>query len=795
MASNDVTQTFVADTQPWISNMQAATKASQAFRDAVNQDTQAIQTLRGAMASLPVIQLQANPSQVNAAKQAVATLGGEIQSLGTSVNTIATPWFQLNDKLKTALALATSTVGAGGKQMSQEMASAANGAGADLEALENKAEYAGKHAAASAEEASAHVSSWGSKLGAVAGFLGGPWGAAIGVGVVAVGSMIEALTHADASTQTFIDTMNQGLANVPASQGLGQLGQSVSALGQRIASVQPNLDALDNHLDHTSHEAGRALEAFGNSFKGNGNIITASGGLIAKSFDFVGAAWDDMTGHMNKGSNLQALNHQMSTLYKEQTNLVSETGTLAKQGDSVSEAMGLMDQAGVTVTDSLSTMNKKVADLVGGFKQMGVAGPVLGNSLNAVTFASQLQQAKIQQLTQGWTTFISMVTSGSSGFVSFAQQMRSIGTAASGVANSATGAKASMKGLDDASLQLRSAFTQGITSASNLENSLYTMSAAAGEGAKGTAMLERAGKDMVQQLMPMAKGSDEARAQLYALAQQAGYTGADKLSDLAKWAGKVKNPMQDLDNITSKLTLASADLAKDVSKLSNAIDTQLNGAMASAAFNAAGGQKSFDEFAKAATTSHGNLGLLHGSASDLAKELIAMTGSTTQAHNEFDVFAEKMGLSKGQADKLWKSVTSLGNALNGIHDASATVTINEIVRQSGGTVTQMATGGLVPGYGRGDIVPALLEPGEAIVPRHLVGAVAPVLAANNVPGFAAGGIVGGSVIGGRAGQPVHVHVEINGRELATAIIPDLVGAAGRYSYRNSGKATGLLRPS
>lgn len=66
----------------------------------------------------------------------------------------------------------------------------------------------------------------------------------------------------------------------------------------------------------------------------------------------------------------------------------------------------------------------------------------------------------------------------------------------------------------------------------------------------------------------------------------------------------------------------------------------------------------------------------------------------------------------------------------------------------------MQTGGMVPGSGYGDIIPAMLEPGEAIVPRYLVPLISPILAAHKVPGFggmpqssashfAAGGIAGG----------------------------------------------------
>ncbi len=48
----------------------------------------------------------------------------------------------------------------------------------------------------------------------------------------------------------------------------------------------------------------------------------------------------------------------------------------------------------------------------------------------------------------------------------------------------------------------------------------------------------------------------------------------------------------------------------------------------------------------------------------------------------------------------------------------------------------------VPGFGGGDIFPAMLEPGEAVVPKHLVPSLAPFLGANKVPGFASGGLAG-----------------------------------------------------
>ena len=75
----------------------------------------------------------------------------------------------------------------------------------------------------------------------------------------------------------------------------------------------------------------------------------------------------------------------------------------------------------------------------------------------------------------------------------------------------------------------------------------------------------------------------------------------------------------------------------------------------------------------------------------------------------------------------------------------------------------MQTGGLVPGSGSGDIIPAMLEPGEVVIPRSLVPLIAPILTAHRVPGFggmpqssashfAAGGVAGGGTITGNAGH-------------------------------------------
>ena len=78
----------------------------------------------------------------------------------------------------------------------------------------------------------------------------------------------------------------------------------------------------------------------------------------------------------------------------------------------------------------------------------------------------------------------------------------------------------------------------------------------------------------------------------------------------------------------------------------------------------------------------------------------------------------------------------------------------------------MAAGGRVPGYGGGDRFPALLEAGEAVVPKHLTPAVAPFLRAQGVPGFAAG------LVPSYTGSPGGMPGWIKGNDAATIRLID-----------------------
>ena len=112
----------------------------------------------------------------------------------------------------------------------------------------------------------------------------------------------------------------------------------------------------------------------------------------------------------------------------------------------------------------------------------------------------------------------------------------------------------------------------------------------------------------------------------------------------------------------------------------------------------------------------------------------------------------------------------------------------------------LATGGRLPGYGGGDTIPAMLEPGEAVVPKHLVAEMAPWARSRGIPGFVDGGMVGvplwqqgvpGPVNRGDWWNPID-DVTAAAKAVGGAVekVAGLVGDAAKWVYE---KGTGLLR--
>jgi hypothetical protein len=625
-------------------------------------------------------------------------------------------------------------------------------------------------------------------------------------------------TQAQASVKSFTDTMNTALGNDTASRAIVQIGSDLGELNTKINSV--NWQSVESGMD-LYHQVGTSLgyitDQIGDGLK---LLVTPGWSHITEGLSDLGNAMNVIIGGSDQAFSAQAQNNinaydgEISTLLGSQRNLFHETGNLMSQGYSYTQALGIMDLAGVKAADSFALMNQKVQNLISGYKAMSVQGGILSNSVNAVNLATDIGDSKIAALTGAWTTFFDLVSGGENGLVSFEQAIGTSGTNATGLAAALQTLNGPLTGVSTDSLAAQQAFMSAAGAAQTELNNIMQMVSVAGLGSQGTQMITQATKDMIAQMVPAAKGSSTLTTVLYALAQQGGYLGKDTLPALTQWLGKVADPSRQLQGIIGDLTGDVGNLNTDLKNLSTALGNDLTQAASQAIFYADGGQKAFDNFATALEHTGINSSQTKTTAVQLAGELIKVTGNATLAHKEFDAMAEAMGSSKGQADKLWNSVVTLAGALNKIpshvnttigvtyaitdtpppYAPGAQIPIGSLLAAKSGH----AAGGLVhgPGTSTSDSIHARLSAGEYVMQAAAVSHYGrAIFDAMNARNLASGGPVGitpgpapsvlaASGSGGGGGGTVAVNLRItntvDGDTLSTANRTAVL----RYNRRN-----------
>ncbi|HXJ27347.1 MAG TPA: hypothetical protein VNH17_16660, partial [Streptosporangiaceae bacterium] len=396
----------------------------------------------------------------------------------------------------------------------------------------------------------------------------------IGLAAAGLGILAYEFFQASNGAKDFIARLEQGLTD--------------TGIQNDMAAISGQIGNLNTEMSLASAKTGELVSGLNSSVAKSAGFfsqVLKDAPLSNKEFtDLAKGIWEGakaLAGFQSAGLSMRQNNNDIKLYRDEITKLLgaqdalfNETGLLVTQGHTWDQALALEAIAGVQWNDTADVMRQKVDNLVKGYQNMSVQGGILNNSVNAVTFATLQQQSKIKDLTDGWSAFLKLVTGGASSFITFEQQVIGIAGAAAGAADTlnisngrvsastrgvgaaAAGASTSITGLSSDSLQLRATFLQGVTDASNLQNSLLDLASASGLGAKGNDLLTQASKDAVAQLLPMAKGSTELTTTLYALAQQGGYQGADSFKELSKWVDTAsgtmhtaKDPAKQLDDI------------------------------------------------------------------------------------------------------------------------------------------------------------------------------------------------------------------------------------------------------
>lgn len=395
-----------------------------------------------------------------------------------------------------------------------------------------------------------------------------------------------------------------------------------------------------------------------------------------------------------------------------------------------------------------------------------------------------------------------------------------------------SGGVAAIDALTPAGIALNQAFTDQIGNIDKLLSSWRTAGLANNLFVQGV-------RDSIAPLVKYAAGSQEATAQLIALAQEAGYHGPNSMKELTKWLGNTKNATSDLKKITNDATLQEALLTGAMQSQGDFIANQLIGdintailkysgvaAAATAYGNAvaqfgkgsvqantaqlvlvkgivAAGQASNDtkdqigamiakilgistsdalglidqvgsnlfltgqQAQKASSTidrtflqslkligfsspginkdlqAFSNQILASGDGSDKTagarKRLIAdLVAAGVQA----DVARNLVNKLQGQIDALRGKIVPVGTNISGHGTITATQSITGGTTLKVGNLLFVARGGKVPGFGSGDIIPAMLTPGEVVIPRSMVAAGLVDHLRGKLPGFAGGGLVG-----------------------------------------------------
>lgn len=452
----------------------------------------------------------------------------------------------------------------------------------------------------------------------------------VALGAVALTGLVFWLSRSKTATDEWVTSTDKAVASA-------NNWQSIPTLFTAATQSQTKLDTATKQLTTSLDKSRQSTQGVVKDFQGMGTVA----GSQSADIDKLAGAHDRYTGQL--------------------TTEISFIDKIAERyGVSYPQAVGLATAAGVklnTLTNENSQAFKialqQVEGLGDGYKDLGQAGAALGNDVDAVNLQMEIQSTQVSKLNSAWDDFIALVTGGEQSFIKFGQDMNTLSTAA-------TTAGASMTGIDKASLALRVGFVGAVQDGNKLLDQLREQVTVTGSTEQATNQLSRAGKDLIATLLPMAAKSKDAQAQVFALAQSAGYGGVNSLKALTKWAGKegATSAEQDLSDITGKLTGEVSNLTKDYENLATVLSSDVNQIMADSILKADKAQISFLDFAqgiKQGTTDSNNF---KDAADKVIQVLLEQSNDNVpKAKAAFEAYMLQLGQTKDQADKLWTSLS------------------------------------------------------------------------------------------------------------------------------------------
>lgn len=599
-------------------------------------------------------------------------------------------------------------------------------------------------------------------LGKTAAFLTGPWGIAVGLGALALGALIIGFHGTASAAQQFITSSQNAVQSATNLNALNVIGQQMVQTNQQIASTARQLGQAQSYAAQTAQQAGGVI------------------GGVASRFDDVSARAAGAAMHVQQvGNSFQALTSYQRQLVSQNTNVISGAIAISKEfGVNFTSALGMADLAGVKLSNTTvkfgQDANQAGIQLEGlylGYQKMDQTGSTLANTMNAVNIQAGLQATKVQQVNQAWDAFINMSTGLTSAYSQFnldLEQMGNLaqvtgtkirgftGTTTLSVGQIAT-ALTSFKG---SSAQVWQAFDQSVSQANTFMDNLRVAAAA---GVVPQKDFTQAIASVVGQLIPYATKSRAALAEVEALAAEAGGPASGNLSTLQNWVDKNAVSSQNFTNMIDTLTQKISNVSAVAKNFAGTLQQDVINAMAQAATSTSNITQLTQNYVESLKT-YGNQAPQTKQAQDALTSTLKQYGFTQPEINQQEqimttAFGHNATAASGttyQAQRLAQMVK--GNLTPALQGVPRDVHTNITATASGsgmvsyhesmaglpqtGRILFAAAGAKVTGGTPGrDSVLAMLEPGEAVVPKHLTPVVAPLLHANKVPGFATGGYI------------------------------------------------------
>jgi hypothetical protein len=592
-----------------------------------------------------------------------------------------------------------------------------------------------------------------------AGILAGAWAAVTAIdpliwAALAIGGLVAlglALTRGGASLNSFDTAVNSVVSNSSINDlgasfkaQIGQVTTQVATGTASLASLQSQLAGLPKSMTTANAASGRfgaSMDQQSASVMGLSSQISAQNTTLAQNKTELGLL---NTGQSNYASLLKTAGGSLSIL--NAAGITSNQILTAGKTDMAKYTIEVLAQA-----DAYKALN------------IGTGEQAAARNANAVA-TTELATATAT-MAQQETALLATITGGQTAFNSFQQSI--IGTTAkfvspSGLAQAFTLAKGNLTGLNEQSLAY--------------SNTLYNISIPAAQTLIGNLQKQGISQANLTSIVATSAGellhytgnNAEANTVIIAMIQNAlGPLGLN-LQNVKGWVDKNSVSQGAFSKIVATSTVNAAGLSGAVDKLTTTMyqnDLLLNSkitpdmnaytkAVVNFGVNSPQADKALNTLNTDTNTFNKNTGLAITLPPQLQAQIDKLHGKTNIPVTTTAPDAKQKVLD------LNNSITHLSNKrvvvqVVGQGGGSITATQNILGEKSStlGKLTFVAKGGKIPGSGSGDTVPAMLTPGEVVVPKGMVQAGAVDHLRGKLPGFAAGGLVG--LLGG-GGQDLEV---------------------------------------